>query len=328
MNSIQFKHVNKILVGGFTIFTVAFVFAGGYATAQDKFPSETIEVVTHAGAGGGTDVTTRMMMLRGRRSFKADMVVVSKRGGGGALAMKYIDSRPRDGHTIMTITPTHLMTIIRGKSPLKLDDLVGLGRATDDPQILMVSAKSSLKSADDLLKVSKGKALKWGITGIGGIDHVTSYTFGKRAGIKLDVVPFKGGGDIVTNLIGGNIDVGVLNLSEADAQVKAGQITPLLVLAEKRMSAIGDTPTAKEKGINAVFSTVRGFVTLKGVPEERLKILEAGIQKAMKHNVYQSYLKGVGLTPASVTPRSEWEKQFRQLYKDAEVSLKELGMVE
>ena len=92
-----------------------------------------------------------MALLRTRRVLKTDMVVVSKRGGGGAKAMNYINSRPRDGYTIMTITPTHLLTIARGKSPLKLDDLVGLARATDDPQLLMVRGDSKFKTIQELL---------------------------------------------------------------------------------------------------------------------------------------------------------------------------------
>ncbi len=298
------------------------------SAAQDAFPSHTIEVVTHAGPGGGTDVTSRMMMLRGRRVLGVDMVVVNRRGGAGAVAMNYINERPRDGYTIMTITPTHLMTIIRGKSPLKLDDLVGIARATDDPQILMVSTDSPLKTPQDLIDASKDKALKWGITQIGGIDHVAAFTFAKRTGIELNVVPFKGGGDIVTNLIGGTVAVGLLNLSEAEAQVTAGEIRPLLVMAEERMPALPDTPTTKELGIDAVFSTVRGFVTLKGVPPDRLEVLRDSVYEAMQHSVYQSFLKGAGLTPASVTRADTWERQFRQLYKEAEVSLREIGMID
>ena len=85
-------------------------------SAGDKFPSKTIEVITHAGAGGGTDVNSRMMMLRGRRALKADMVVVNKRGGGGALAMNYFLTRPADGHTIMTFTVGHAITMGKGKT--------------------------------------------------------------------------------------------------------------------------------------------------------------------------------------------------------------------
>ena len=112
-------------------------------SAGDKFPSKTIEVITHAGAGGGTDVNSRMMMLRGRRALKADMVVVNKRGGGGALAMNYFLTRPADGHTIMTFTVGHAITMGKGKTKLKLSDMRPLARGTNDPQILMVNCKTS-----------------------------------------------------------------------------------------------------------------------------------------------------------------------------------------
>ena len=117
-------------------------FAVTGAVAED-FPSKTIEVVTHAGAGGGTDVNSRMMMLRGRRTI-GDMVVVNKRGGpSGALAMQYFKTRPADGHTIMTFTNGHALTIALGKSDLKIEDMRPLARGTNDPQLLMVSCKAS-----------------------------------------------------------------------------------------------------------------------------------------------------------------------------------------
>ena len=311
-----------------TAMTLTTLCGTGLVWSQDKFPSETIEVVTHAGAGGGTDITTRMALLRARREFKTDMVVVSKRGGGGATAMNYINSRPRDGYTIMTITPTHLLTIARGKSPLKLDDLVGLARATDDPQLLMVKGDSKFKTIQDLLAEAKQKSVKFGGTQVGAIDQITVFTFAKRTGIKNpNYIPYKGGGGIVTALIGGDIDVGVLNLSEAESQIEAGEIRPLVVMAKQRMKPLPDVPTTIELGIDAVFSTVRGFVTLKGVPEDRLKALEQGMTKAMNHSVYQGYLETVGLGPDSIVGSADWNAQIKQMYKDGIEALKDLGML-
>ena len=83
---------------------------GGIAAA-DEFPTKTIEVVTHAGNGGGTDVTTRMMMLRARRELKTDMVVVNKKGGGGAFAMDHYLNVPADGHSILTLIIGHAATV-------------------------------------------------------------------------------------------------------------------------------------------------------------------------------------------------------------------------
>ncbi len=302
--------------------------AAGSASAQDEYPCKTIEVVTHAGAGGGTDITTRMMMLRARRELGADMVVVSKKGGGGATAMNYIASRDRDGCTIMTITPTHLLTIARGKSPLKVEDLVGLARATDDPQILMVKGDSKYSSIDDLLADAKANSLKFGGTQVGAIDQITAFTFAKRAGIQNpNYIPFDGGGAIITALIGGDVEVGVLNLSEAESQISAGEIRPLLVLAKKRMKPLPEVPTSVEKGIDAEFSTVRGFVALKDVPEDRLKMLEAKLVKAMHHSVYMGYLKTAGLDADSIAGAKDWNAQIQQLYKDGVAALKDLGML-
>jgi len=91
----------------------AFVATTGQA--QD-FPSKTVEVITHAGNGGGTDVTTRMMMLRTRRNLKQDMVVVNKNGGNGAAAMEYFKKLDPDGHTVMAFTIGHAITMAKGKT--------------------------------------------------------------------------------------------------------------------------------------------------------------------------------------------------------------------
>jgi tripartite-type tricarboxylate transporter receptor subunit TctC len=304
----------------------ALVLAVGAAGAGEKFPAKTVDVITHAGAGGGTDVTTRMMMLRGRRVFKNDMAVVNKKGGGGAVAMNYAKAQPRDGYTIMTITPSHLMTIALGKAPITIDDLVGIARATDDPQLLMAK-KGTFKDVKAMIAAAKKRPIKVGGTHVGGIDQVTATTFFNRAGAKMSYIPYKGGGHIVTNLIGGDIELGVLNLSEAEGQIRAGEIQPLVVLSKKRMGPLPDVPTSGDIGVDAVFSTVRGFVALKGVPEDRLKALEKGVLKAMKHSVYQGYLKTVGLGPDSVVGAADWDAQIKQLYKDGAASLKELGMI-
>ncbi|MDD9874768.1 MAG: tripartite tricarboxylate transporter substrate-binding protein, partial [Gammaproteobacteria bacterium] len=113
------------------------LFFAGAVQAAD-YPTKTIEVVTHAGAGGGTDVTTRMMMLRARRALQQNMVVVNKRGGGGAAAMDYYLTVPADGYSILAFTIGHAATVALGKTRMTLDDIRPIARGTDDPQILMV----------------------------------------------------------------------------------------------------------------------------------------------------------------------------------------------
>lgn len=293
--------------------------------AQEKFPSKPIEVVTHSGAGGGTDITARMMMVHAPGVFGTELVVSNRVGGSGAAALAYAAGRPRDGHTILLVTQSHLLTIIQGKSAVKFDELVALARATADPQILMVGKSSPIKSARELVAAGKARKLKVGVTHVGSIDHITLIGFARKAGLQAPTaVPFRGGGDIVVNVVSGNLDIGMLNFAEAESQIKAGDVRPLMALASARMKVLPDVPTAKELGIDAEYSTVRGFVTLKGTPEDRLKVLEDGLLKAMKGQMYSAYIETSGQAPDSVAGRAAWQSQLDAMYREAESELKNL----
>ncbi len=298
------------------------------AAAADDYPSKTIEVVTHAGAGGGTDVNSRMMMLRARRVLGADMVVVNKRGGNGAAAMNYFKSRPADGHTIMTFTIGHAITMAKGKTDLKVDEMTPIARGTNDPQILMVNCKTSkYKTGEELIAGMKENKLKFGTTNIGGIDHITAYIFAKKGGLKQPtIVPFKGGGEVSTQLVAGAVDVGTLNLSEAASQVESGDICPLIVLGTDRMKPIPDAKTAQELGIDVVLATVRGFVTHADVEPAKVETLEKGLMEAMKHKVYQAYLESSGLDSSSPADAEAWGQQIKSMIKEFGPALKEMGL--
>jgi putative tricarboxylic transport membrane protein len=319
-------------------YTASFVLVSAIATAavamskeagaQEKFPSKTIEVVTHAGVGGGTDITGRMMMVQAPAELGQELVIVNKTGGSGAAALGYAASRPRDGHTILLITQTHILTALQGRgSGAKVDDIVGIARATDDPQILMVGKNSPYKTAKEFMEASKGKAMKYGTTQIASVDHIAVLGFAKQARFQQPtVVPFRGGGDIVINLVGGNLDAALLNYAEAESQIKAGEVRVLLSLSEERNPALPDVPTAKENGVPAYYSTVRGFAVMKGTPEDRIKVLEDGLIKAMNGKLYQDYLKSSGQSPKSVVGRAEWQKQIDDFARSGQEALAAIGV--
>jgi putative tricarboxylic transport membrane protein len=298
------------------------------AAAQEKFPSKPIEVVTHAGVGGGTDITARMMMVQAPAAFGQELVVANKTGGACAASLAYAASRPKDGHTILLITQTHLLTLLQGRGGgVKQDELVALARATEDPQVLMVGKGSPYKTAKEFLEASKTKGLKYGTTHVGGVDHLAVIGFAKKAGLATPtVVPFRGGGDIALNLVGGNLDAALLNYAEAESQIKAGEIRPLLTLAADRLPAIADVPTAKEIGIDANYATTRGFVVLKGTPEDRIKILEEGLVKAMSGKLYQDYLASSGQSLKSVAGRQEWQAQIDEFLRSGQEALASIGV--
>lgn len=297
------------------------------ASAQD-FPSQPIEVVTHASAGGGTDTTARMMLIRARRTLDSDAFVNIRRGGGGTVAMNYFVQKPADGHTLLAITPTHLFTMARGKAPISLDDVKGVVRATDDPVVIMVNSESGIETIEELVAAGKKSPIKWGGTQVGGIDHIAAMKWAAEAGAEVSYVPFDGGGEIATNLKGGNIEAAGLNVTEAKDQLEAGDFRALAVMAEERIPFLPDTPTLREKGMDVVFSTVRGYLIHKDTPPERVAILEEGLLKAMNHQTYQTYLSGAGLDSSSVAGSEVWDEQIRRMYEDAVATMKDLGLIE
>ena len=301
--------------------------AATHSTAQDTFPSQPIEVVTHASAGGGTDTTARTMLIRARRIFDNDAFVQIKRGGGGAVAMSYAKGKPADGHTVMAITPTHLITMARGRAPLGIDDVRGVVRSTDDPIIVVAQKATGFKTIHDLVDASKTSSVKYGGTQAGGIDHIAAITFAKVSGADIAYVPFDGGGAMITNLMGNNIQAAGLNYGEAVDGIESGDFVPLAVMSGSRLSAIPDVPTMEEAGFPGVnFSTVRGIIVLKETPDDRVAALEEGLLKAMRHGTYQAYLSGIGLDPSSVSGSAEWDAQIREMYVNIDKTLSELGL--
>lgn len=294
--------------------------------AEKKFPSKTIDVIIHSKYGGGTDTTARMMMIRARRVLGVDMRVISKRGGSGAKAHQFALKRPRDGYTMLALTQTHLYTIARGKSPLTIDDVVGVARAMDDPTFIAVSTKSKIKTLEDLIAASKKRPLNWGVSLIGSTEHIGLAQFANAAGIKQKAVPFGSGAQMIQALMSGAIDATLPNVSEARAQIADGILRPLAVMSEKRLAGYRDVPSLSEKGLKVECSTTRGYWVLKGTPQDRIEILSKALVKAMSHEVFANYLKSAGLTvEESVAGHKVWDAHIKREYAKAVEAVEKLG---
>lgn len=318
----------KTRVKAASLSAAAVLAAFGMAAQAEEYPTKTIEVVTHAGNGGGTDVTTRMMMLRARRELGQDMIVVNKRGGGGAAALEYYNTVEPDGYSILTFTVGHAAVMAKGQGGMTIDQLRPIARGTDDPQILMTKC-GVYESAEDFVAQQKEEGITYGVTHLGNIDDVSAFMFTLKGGMQTPkMLPFDGGAELATQLVAGAVDAAVLNLGEASAQIEAGEICPTVVLADQRMAKIGDVPTAKELGIPVSFSTVRGFAVHADTPPEVAQKIEEALLKAMNHSVYQAYLDSAGLDSTSVVGSDVWGPQIETTVNEMSAALKELGFIE
>lgn len=269
-----------------------------------------------------------MMMVQAPAEFGQELVVVNRTAGSGLAALQYAASKPRDGHTVLLITQTHLLTMLRNRSAPQFDELLPVARATEDPQVIMVKAGTPLASAEGFAEAARKRALKYGGTHVGSVDHVAIFAFSRAAKYQdPTLVPFRGGGDIVINLVGGNIDAAITNPAEAEAQIRAGEVKPVIALSRQRLASMPDVPTATELGIKAEAATTRGFVVMKGTPEERVARLEQGMLKAMGAPIYQNYLKTSGQAPDSVAGREAWGAQLAGFNLQGQEALTSLGLL-
>ena len=171
-------------------------------------------------------------------------------------------------------------------------------------------------SAQAFVDAQKTDPLTYGTTHLGGIDDVSAFMFARRGDLATPkIIPFEGGGELATQLVAGAVDVAVLNLAEAGSQIAAGDICPIVVLAPERMRRLADVSTAQELGIDANFSTVRGFVVHADTPDDVAAKIEESLMKAMNHNVYQGFLTSVGLDSTSVAGSEVWGQPV-DLYAD------------
>lgn len=296
--------------------------------AQPAFPSNTIELLVHAGAGGGTDLTAHAVIAGGRAELGWQMALVRKTGAGGAVSHEYARSRPADGHTVMVLTSSQISIIARGRSPLTIDDIAGVGRGTVDPIYLMVSSNSPYKTAQDLIEAGKAKSLSVGLVSIGGGDHITTFLLARAAGMMpMQAVPIASGGEVAINIVSGNLDSGMIGVSEAETQIRAGAVRPLLNFGETRTPELPDVPTARELGMDLVRPTLRGFAVLKATPAPVLATLREGFMTAMKSEPFQSYLKNTGQPLDSVASGEVFEASIRREYDEAKTALTELGLM-
>jgi len=298
------------------------------AALAEDFPSHPIEVVTHTSPGGGTDTTARLTALVMQKELGTNVVVLNKKGGAGSVEMSYAKNKPADGYTVMAVTPTHLFTMMRGKSPIGIDDIKGVARATDDPIIIMVRSDSPYKTLQDLVDAGQSGIVKWGGTAIGGVDHISAMSFADAANMKVSYVPFDSGAEFAAALGRGDIDAAGLNISETQDQLESGEFRPLAVMAETRMKSLPDVPTLPEKGLDVTFSTVRGYIVLADTPKDHLDILEKAMVDGMQSERFQNYLTGIGLDDSSTANAEIWDRQLRTMYTAGEKTMRKLGLIQ
>ncbi|MBI3003182.1 MAG: tripartite tricarboxylate transporter substrate binding protein [candidate division NC10 bacterium] len=192
-----------------------------------------------------------------------------------------------------------------------------------DEFLIVVRSDSPFKTMADLLAAARKepKAVKIGGTSVPSIDSIIAHLIEKTAGVQFNFIAFKSGGEVMLNLLGGNIDVASANPGEALTQIEAKKARALGSLSAKRLAIFPGVPTLREQGVDLVFNQWRGVVAPRGLPKDAEEALVAAFRRLSESRTWQDkYLKENNLTPLYMPPAefrkyldAEWEQYGRIL---------------
>ncbi|GAB6276032.1 MAG: tripartite tricarboxylate transporter substrate binding protein [Rectinema sp.] len=266
------------------------------AFAQGKFPTKPIKIIVPWDAGGGTDAVARALARSGEKYLGVPVVVENKPGGSGAVGLAEVVQAAPDGYTL-AILPVELGFMDKtGVYPFGFKDFTPIMNLNTDPAALTVKT-GKFKSVAEFVaygKANPGK-LKVGNSGTGLLWHLAAAVFAKEAGISLTYVPFSGAAPAIAALLGNQIDAVSVSGAEVQSQVKAGELTMLACMGDKRLANFPEVPTLMELGYNVNINTFRGIGGPKGLPADRVKILHDAFKKMMEEQEFVQTLTKMGL---------------------------------
>lgn len=266
--------------------------AAAAGTAAAEYPERPIQMIVAYNAGGGTDVAARTLApyIEKYLGDNASISILNKPGAGGEVGFTALATAEPDGYTIGFINTPVLLTVpLEREARYTLDSFEPIGNVVYDPGVFVVLADSEIKTLDDLVRVAKERPgeLTYATTGIGSDDHLAMLKFQRLTDTELQHVPFEGSAPARAAVLGGHVDIGVINAGEAAPYMEEGQVTVLGQMAEERWEGAADVPTFKEQGFDIVSGSARGIAAPAGAPKEAVDKLAAAIEQAINDPEFQ-----------------------------------------
>lgn len=297
----------------------------GLQTAQaQQFPARGILVIVPYAAGGGSDISARLLAKDFEPIFGKPVTVENRAGGGGWIGWGSLAQSNPDGYTIGYINVPNIFAGYLDKQSgggrkENLESFTPLINHVTDYNMWSVKPDSRFKTVKDVIEHAKKDRLTLNGGGYGTDDHVAALGIGAKTGAKLEMVHFRGTPEGKTQVLGGNIDVYACNVSEAAEDVKAGLIRPLGVMSPNRSKFIPNAPTFREQGFDESWSTSRGIAAPANLPDDVKNALIAALEKTIASPEHKAKAEALSLDPEVIKGDA-----YRKFLKDNEQATKKL----
>jgi len=313
-----------------------FAFSAG-VHAQGWEPTKNVEFIIPAGTGGGADQMARAIqgIVAKHGLMKQSILPINKAGGAGAEGFLDVKGSSGEPHKIIITLSNLFTTPLATGVPFNWRDLTPVQMLALDNFVLWVNAKSPYKTAKEYIDAAKkagpGK-MKMGGTGAKQEDQIITVAIEQRTGAKFTYIPFKGGGAVATQLVGGHVDSTVNNPIEAVAQWRGGNLRPLCVFELKRLPykekvtdkmGWSDIPTCKEAGLDVDYLMLRGIFMAPGVKPEHVAYYTGLFKKVMATPEWKKLMEEGAFNTTTLSGQQyfDWvakeEQRHRELMKAA-----------
>ena len=308
------KHISSIKKKVIAVFGLMFILGLSSGAHAQSWPTKPIKLIIPFAAGGTTDILGRLLAQQLTKDLGQNVIVENKGGAGGNIAAEFVANAPADGYTIMLASGSMLTVnpFLYKNLPFSYsNDFTVITNVASGPMLLSVSKKIPANNLAEFIAYAKTKDLNFGSAGIGSQVHMAGENLTFAAGIPATHIPYKGESAALNDLVAGQIDFMVGNLTAATGFAKSGQIKPIGVTSAKRVPQLPNVPTIAEGGIAGFESTGWfGLVAPSRTPKIILdKIYDATI-KAVKSDAMQKSLEINGLT-AVVNSQKQFTEQIQ-----------------
>jgi putative tricarboxylic transport membrane protein len=272
------------------------------SSSDGLYPARPIEFIVAGGPGGGLDITARIVDDVGRRErMGATFLIANRDGGGGNVARAYLGSRKGDDHVLLAESNRVWLSELMGTTSAGIESTTPLARLTSDALVWVVRADSKFTNARSVIDAAKQDpgSIAFGVGTIPSDDQFNILRPLRASGVDttaLKMAAFRSGGDLMTNLLGGHVDVVSASFSEAEGQAAAGRVRMLATASAVRIpGTIGSTvPTWRELGLDVTVTHWRGVFGPPGMSPEAVRYWDDYFSKLVKTDAWKAALARIG----------------------------------
>lgn len=291
------------------------------AAAQDTFPGKPVHLIVPYGAGGTSDLLARYIGQKLGERWGQQVVVENRAGGGTVIGASAVARSAPDGTTLLLANNTHVINshLMTDMPYDAINDFTPVATVATSAYLLLLNPSVPAKDMAEFLALAKSQPgkLNFGTHGVGGLTHLAAELLSTTAGIKMQMIQYKGAGPALAGILGNQVDVYLDAPATTLPHIESGKLRPIGISGQTRLSSLPEIPTIAEAGVPGFDVTIwYGLLGPAGIPDSVAQKINADLQAVLSEPEVKERLASLGVTPfPSTRPEfADWMRSEHDKY--------------